>query len=511
MSILKSTDKKANDGTWSSRKPRQTRHKIISSNHDGREELNDQVIDYDKLRWLCCQDEPSGDKDSSTPSVCDHSLFMQYYHQMFVNAKATPKTVVEQGDTHSLLAATNISTGCLSTLSNHEKKETPPAEVISHEIKDHMALLHKERKIADPEVIKKNRIKDLRRLLRKLPFERSSEDNKVIFKHLKAFPVLSSQTTTKELKEICSVVTLDVWKDDDYTVFGNTGFYIVLKGSVVAQTDPWIRLKAKNEVKPTRNTTFLLERDLPELGVGDCFGCLEGIEGEEVNSQILTVKTNTLPCEFLKVSSNDYKRISQQLKEKDLTEKCNLVQPCESYKLWPRQSLLKLAELIEWAFFPENTVLVTEGVLCPFIGFIKSGECHVLRQVEVNHKLRNGKEEKRLKQVVMGKLTTSQSFGEISVLEEDTITCSIVTATDVTLGIITPEKISELDETTRSLLLQTNKKTFGNLSKDEIYTEYIEQELQREWYQFKQGVVVDVINSSGIQPGCGKWSKSGSQ
>jgi hypothetical protein len=36
-------------------------------------------------------------------------------------------------------------------------------------------------------------------------------------------------------------------------------------------------------------------------------------------------------------------------------------------------------------------VIVSEGYKAPFIGFIKSGECHVLRQVDVLHTLRNGK------------------------------------------------------------------------------------------------------------------------
>lgn len=31
--------------------------------------------------------------------------------------------------------------------------------------------------------------------------------------------------------------------------------------------------------------------------------------------------------------------------------------------------------------------------------------------------------------------------------------------------------------------------------------------MKREWNEFKHGVVVDVINSKGIRPGYGKWSK----
>jgi len=42
---------------------------------------------------------------------------------------------------------------------------------------------------------------------------------------------------------------------------------------------------------------------------------------------------------------------------------------------------------------------------------------------------------------------------------------------------------------------------------DEIYEEYIEQELKRRWNEYKHNVVVEVINSKGIRPGYGKWSK----
>ena len=40
-----------------------------------------------------------------------------------------------------------------------------------------------------------------------------------------------------------------------------------------------------------------------------------------------------------------------------------------------------------------------------------------------------------------------------------------------------------------------------------IHNEYVQQELKREWNEFKHGVVSDVINSRGIRPGYGKWAK----
>lgn len=36
-------------------------------------------------------------------------------------------------------------------------------------------------------------------------------------------------------------------------------------------------------------------------------------------------------------------------------------------------------------------VIVSEGFEAPFIGFIKTGECHILRMVEVMHTLSNGR------------------------------------------------------------------------------------------------------------------------
>jgi len=41
----------------------------------------------------------------------------------------------------------------------------------------------------------------------------------------------------------------------------------------------------------------------------------------------------------------------------------------------------------------------------------------------------------------MGKLHASESFAEISILSDESVTCSIVSATHVELGIIKPERI----------------------------------------------------------------------
>ncbi|XP_053402840.1 uncharacterized protein LOC123548548 [Mercenaria mercenaria] len=345
------------------------------------------AIDYEKLRELCridgLKDVQNGVTQTSEEA---HEAFMQNYKNIFVQK---PKKLgfpihSEQREQHksSMLSVTHNATGKTMETDKRKPKKEWPIDKITHNIRDYMPLLHKQRKIEDPTLIRQENLKTLRRLARKLVY---------------------------------SVVTKD-----------------------------------KN-------------------------------------------------CEIFKIPA--------QIKQREHTEKVNLLLSCGQYKLWPRQPLLQVAELIEWISYPPNTVIVSEGYMAPFIGFIKTGECHILRQVEVMHTLSNGKREKRTKQVVMGRLGPSESFAELSVLLNEQITCSVVTATEMTLGVIRPEKIKDLDEVTIQLFKQSNNRTFGDLTKEDIQEEYMQQELKREWNEFKHGVLLDVINSRGIRPGYGKWSK----
>ncbi|XP_033626476.1 cyclic nucleotide-binding domain-containing protein 1-like [Asterias rubens] len=488
---------------WSERDPQKIRHKVPGQ--DPRP-----VIDYTNLDIINNHEGLKG--RAITESTEDgHHFFMENYQRMFANNKPLPSIPIGRRD-QPMKSISNEATGSATAVpsSTNRLSDIVSPETLSHDVADHMAKLHKERKIVDPVIIAAKRIKELRTLLKKLPYERTAEDNDIIYTHLKEFPLLSEQLSNKELKELCTTAHMDIWKDEDYTVFGNNGFHIILRGSVVPQTEPWLRTRGHpgefRSPTPILTTTVHTDKDVTELTVGDCFGTLERLEGKEPNSKVLTVLTKSVPCEFLKISSNDFKRITEQIRERHISEKINLIQACKRYQLWPRQSLHKLAELIRWTKFPENTVLVSEGYLCPFIAFIKSGDCHVLRQVDVLQKMPNGSQEKRLKQVVMGRLQEAESFGEISVLDAEAITCSIVTASDIKLGIITPERLQDLEETTKALLRQSNERLYGNLTRDDIHNEYIDQELKREWNQFKHGVVVDVINTKGIRPGYGKWS-----
>ena len=55
-------------------------------------------------------------------------------------------------------------------------------------------------------------------------------------------------------------------------------------------------------------------------------------------------------------------------------------------------------------------------------------------------------QEKVDKQVVMGKLEPTHSFGEVSVILNEPVTCSIVTATTVEVATIEPHKLKGMRE-----------------------------------------------------------------
>lgn len=73
-------------------------------------------------------------------------------------------------------------------------------------------------------------------------------------------------------------------------------------------------------------------------------------------------------------------------------------------------------------------------------------------------------QEKRTRQVVMGKIGANESFSELSVLREEPMTYSIITAVDVVLGTITPVNLFGLDQTTLDLLLQSCQPSEDNMT-----------------------------------------------
>ncbi|XP_078690251.1 cyclic nucleotide-binding domain-containing protein 1-like [Branchiostoma floridae x Branchiostoma belcheri] len=509
MALLKSSGGKNASGEWSNRPSWETRLKRTPQQRVPRETAKE-LIDYEQLSWLTSIPGLS-DKYSPESSADAHRTFMENYHRMFL--KPTPLSALVPSKTAS--ARSSYSKGpekskhtslmSVGSLTSQKVGKLAPLQETSHDIRVHLSKLHREQRRENPQQQRQACIRTLRKILRKMPFERSAREHHTVYKGLQLFSTMSDQVSDEVLKEMATVAKLDVWRETGVPVFGNQGLHLVLKGSVRPQTLPYIKLLS--QVAEFDCPTPIMEDITPELGVGDCFGTLERVEGRESNSRILTVLTQE-PCEFLIIYGNDYKKVVEQLEHRDKSEKTQLVQACPVYQLWPRLAVGQLARIISWEQFDPNWVVVTEGSKAPFIAFIKSGECHVLREVEALHKLPNGQRVKKRKQVVVGRLKEFESFGEVSVLENVPFTCSVVTATPVTMGVITEEKLSELDDTTRQLLLQSAAPNFAHLSQDDIHDEYMSQEMKREWNEYKHGIVIESINALGIRPGYGKWKKS---
>ena len=61
-----------------------------------------------------------------------------------------------------------FSPGKTSESDKKKPQKEWPIDKITHEIKDYLPLLHKQRKTEDPELIRQENLKTLRRLLKKL-------------------------------------------------------------------------------------------------------------------------------------------------------------------------------------------------------------------------------------------------------------------------------------------------------------------------------------------------------
>ncbi|CAF0957224.1 unnamed protein product, partial [Brachionus calyciflorus] len=247
----------------------------------------------------------------------------------------------------------------------------------------------------------------------------------------------------------------------------------------------------------------------PILGVGSCFGTITNLYGREMATRMFRVITLEDKCEFLKISISNYEKISKKIIDEEREEKIQAIKNCKAYNSWPKHTIEELMEIFEWKTFSANTILTSEGYRCPFIGFINKGECHVLRKVDVPYlNKKTGKKEKRMKQVVIGKLKENDSFGEFSVSLKEPMTCSIVTETTCKLGIIPYDKISKLDNITLRLLLQTSSRNFGDLTQNSIYEKFIEQEKKKEWKEFKGLVIKDVLDKYSITNDFSKYKSN---
>ncbi|XP_010904321.5 cyclic nucleotide-binding domain-containing protein 1 [Esox lucius] len=327
--------------------------------------------------------------------------------------------------------------------------------------------------------------------LKKFPIERSQLEHQSIHKMLKMVPCLTAHLSREELWQISTIAIIETW-DKEQIIFGHNGFYLILKGSV----------------RPFSQETSKEAVDLkgPVIGVGGSFGSLEPPAATEVGFTIHCTITQEL-CEILKISHLGYAMMKKEILAQNNALKESLIQGCQFYLQWPKLSIKRLANLIQMKNFPPNHVLVKEGMVCPFVAYIRDGECNILQDINFLKKIPLEKG-RRMKYVVVGKLGPMESFGEVSILLDQPSPCSITTATEVQMGLIQTDALKGLDSVTVSLMLQTAQPTYGKLSQDEIKQEYMRQERLKEWEHVKKRVLSDALFYNGIQPGKGKWTFS---
>lgn len=335
-------------------------------------------------------------------------------------------------------------------------------------------------------------IQTLRRLLRKLHVQRTRTEHDQIFQIMTQFPQFMALDPRADLlRQAIEIAHLEICEENRQPVLPSNGYFFILKGSVIPP--------AVNSHLPP----LLSQSPSETLTVGQSFGSFKpNPEGKPKSSWFITTEEN---CEFLKIDKDEFATTKTKFEQTEYQEKYSLVRSCGEYKMWTKQPTDEVVRLIEWIEYPQNTILASEGFRCPFIAFLKTGECHILRKVDVVKTAQNGTKTRHLRQVVMGKIFASDSFGEISVLLQEAMNCTVVTATHCKLGIVRPDKTLTLHEVTRKLLLHTAQQTFAHLSQDDIRREYVNQETRKEWSDFKKDILSDIMFRRNIQAGQGKW------
>ncbi|XP_048452366.1 cyclic nucleotide-binding domain-containing protein 1 isoform X1 [Rhincodon typus] len=432
-------------------------------------------IDYHNLDKLCniCGLQ-SRENRYTKPEA--HLTFMHLYRSIFLQPKRLLPKIPEL---------------TMSTL--HQNSNT--RELVNKD-QDYLNKLLDEKNMEDvPKHIQK-KVKILMKILKKPPFHRTRAEHLNTYKILKIFTAINTQFTDEELKNLSAQIVMESWARG-YTVYGNQSFYMIVKGCA----KPYTKL---NDAFQLVYLDSLSEATQTMLTCGDSFGDLVPIPSQKTNENILSVVTEDR-CEIVKISTGQYEHVKRDLMQRDVLVKEELIQACPFYQQWPKLSLHKLVALIKWKQFPENYVLVKEGEISSFAGFIKSGYCYIFKDIEVLVKLPLGNMQSEVKHIIMGKIQEKESFGEISIILNKPFTCTIITATKVELGVISASDLRELDQVNQILLQQTAEPVLGSLTQEEVNNRYIALEKEKEWQQFKQKVIKETMFYKGIHPNTGKW------
>ncbi|KAM6171805.1 cyclic nucleotide-binding domain-containing protein 1 [Erethizon dorsatum] len=351
------------------------------------------------------------------------------------------------------------------------------------------------------------------------PIHRTTREHNIVWKMLKTVPDLASQLSDEHLKTLSKNIISETWVKGSI-VFGNDGFYVILKGlarpytmlcenlteenDLTGSITPQINIVFDEGLKTSPTAETFLPPDDLMLRQWSTFGSLEVTPDTELEARPLSVVAE-VDCEILKIPAKDYEKLKLEKAKLENTHKMKLICKCPYYEEWPALSICELTALVKWKNFPAGHVIVEIGNIISFVAYINYGYCKIYRSIIGFVKLPSNKVKKTRKLVYVGRLKEKESFGEISVLLQVPFTCTIIAGSDVEMAIIEDKDIFELGEVTQKLMVQTAKPTFGHLTDEEVKNEYLQKEQQREWKGFKRRTVKNSLFHNGINPGFGKW------
>ncbi|RDD46960.1 Cyclic nucleotide-binding domain-containing protein 1 [Trichoplax sp. H2] len=562
MALVKVSKKET---AWAGRRAKTTHFKV-------RERSNYEINYANLVELLNLEGLKSRDREI-TPEA--HQEFMKRYRTIFQKPVLADEILKnDKNDDQASTKSDSVqSTGIPSALPPIRRTMTAP-QPMDHNISHFTKNLHRQRLMINPEALFLERIKNLKKLVKITPYERTREQRIIIYQHLRHMSSLKSQIPLNILKELAATIQYEKWPDVGYTAFANNCLYFILRGKVIpnleaqesyfnlllsnfshrssntptlfqlkrsatsgdfsiisdtsdddgihgdrnsevvsaASTDRYSQARSRASLTFTfgqdynqdeSENTFEEVNNQQELTAGDTFGTVE-IEDKPNYTKILAV-TIQEPSEFLRISIDDYKRIKVQFEEQDFKNKFELLRGCLLFSSWPKSTLSRLSKLIIWRTFPPGTVLVREGEQNRSIIFLKKGQCQVYRQIRVPYMASMTEMATRSKKVPMGVLQPGAYFGNLSVLSHKSEIYTIVAATEIEAGLLTKTRINKLDSTTAAFLEQSEESTGIDLTQEEINEKYVKRELDREWTQYKEEILGEVLQDHSIHPGTGKW------
>uniref|UniRef100_UPI003AAC4D87 cyclic nucleotide-binding domain-containing protein 1 n=1 Tax=Centroberyx gerrardi TaxID=166262 RepID=UPI003AAC4D87 len=434
-------------------------------------------IDYTRLRDLCTIHGLRHSKDAQSTKEA-HDVFMNSYQKIFLH----PKKVLPR--IHKVPAIKNVCSPVKDGTSDGDASQSLEAGRTRRNLQKATGTQSRGRQTQD------RLINHVIKALRKFPIERSHQEHQAVHNMMRTFPCLAGQLSAEELRHVANIAIIEAW-ERGHTIFANSGFYVILKGSV----RPYNPDSLEEDINPKG----------PVLSVGEGFGSLEspGEAGVGIVRCVLT----TEPSEILKIPHTGYARLKKEKQARTCALKQGLIKSCRFYSQWPALSIQTLSNLLSIRNFPANCVLVKEGKVSPFVGLVREGQCHIVQSIGALMRTAQGDQRGgRMQFVVVGQLGAMDSFGEVSVLRDQPSPCSIVTATEAQIGVIRPGDVKELDPVTISLMLQSTKATYGKMTQEQISREYLRQQRAKEWEHTKSKVLRDALYYNGIAEGSGNWT-----